>query len=68
MIGADPDAVCATGGDGCTPLAFARDIETAKVLVDRGAPLDARDDDHDSTPAQWLIGERPEVARYSRSR
>ena len=34
------------------------------LLLDRGAPIDARDEDHLSTPAQWLIGESPEVARF----
>ena len=64
MLAADPALIRAKGGDGCTPLHFARDVATAKLLLDRGAALDARDDDHDSTPAQWLIGEAAEVARY----
>jgi hypothetical protein len=45
-------------------LAFARDVETAALLIDRGGQLDPRDDDHKSTPAQWLIGDRPDVTRY----
>ncbi|MFZ0591671.1 MAG: ankyrin repeat domain-containing protein, partial [Bryobacteraceae bacterium] len=57
-------AIHAKGGDGCTPLHFARDIATAQVLLDRGADIDARDDDHDSTPAQWRIGKASEVCRY----
>ncbi len=56
--------VDAKGGDGCTALHFARDVATAKFLVEGGAKLDARDDDHDSTPAQWSIGDAPEVARF----
>lgn len=64
MIGADPDVVHAKGGDGCRPLHFARNLETARLLVEAGAELDARDEDHDSTPAQWLIGDAPDVARY----
>jgi ankyrin repeat protein len=56
--------VDAKGGDGCTPLHFARDVATAKFLVERGAKLDARDEDHDSTPAQWSIGDVPEVVRF----
>ena len=59
----DPSLVAAKGGDGCTPLHFARDCAIAKLLLSRGARVDARDDDHDSTPAQWLIGEAPEIAR-----
>jgi len=64
MLDADPAVIDAKGGDACTPLHFARDIPTAKLLIDRGARLDARDEDHDSTPAQWLIGDAPEVAKY----
>jgi hypothetical protein len=45
-------------------LHFARDIDTAKLLLARGAQLEARDEDHDSTPVQWLIGEAPEVVRF----
>jgi ankyrin repeat protein len=33
-------------------------------LLDHGADIDARDIDHESTPAQWMIGDRPEVAKY----
>jgi hypothetical protein len=60
----DPSLVHAKGGDGCTPLHFARDIETAQLLVDRGADIDARDDDHRSTPAQWRISKAPEVSGF----
>ena len=63
LLDADPSLVHTKGGDGCTPLHFARDVETAKLLLSRGARVDARDDDHDSTPAQWLIGDAPDVVR-----
>jgi hypothetical protein len=64
LLDSDPSLIQAKGGDGCTPLHFARNVLTAKVLFDCGARLDARDDDHDSTPAQWLIGDAPEVSHY----
>jgi ankyrin repeat protein len=64
LLAADPSLIDAKGGDGCTPLHFSRDVETAKLLLERGARVDARDEDHESTPAQWLIGEAPEVARF----
>jgi ankyrin repeat protein len=64
MLRADPALVHAKGGDGCTPLHFARDIETARLLLDNGAAVDARDDDHNSTPAQWRIGTAPDVAQF----
>jgi ankyrin repeat protein len=64
LLDADPLLIEAKGGDGCTPLHFARNIPTARLLVERGATIDARDEDHDSTPAQWLIGDAPEVSQY----
>jgi hypothetical protein len=64
LIAADPSLVHAKGGDGKRPLHFARTIEIARFLLEHGAEIDARDDDHDSTPAQHLIGDRPEVAGF----
>ena len=64
MLEANPSLIDARGGDGCTPLHFARDLPTAEFLVSRGANIDARDEDHDSTPAQWRIGKAPEISRY----
>ena len=64
LVDAQPGFIHAKGGDGCTPLHFSRDVPTAQFLVQRGARLDARDDDHGSTPAQWLIGDVPEVSRW----
>jgi ankyrin repeat protein len=63
LLDADPDLVRAKGGDGCTALHFARNVTTARFLLERGAEIDARDEDHDSTPAQWRIGSAPEVSR-----
>jgi len=59
-----PALVIAPGGDGCHPLHFARTIETAKVLLAHGADIQAKDDDHDSTPAQWRIKDSPELVRF----
>ncbi len=64
FLNADPALIEAKGCDGCRPLHFSRDVPTAQFLVGRGARLDTRDDDHDSTPAQWLIGDTPEVSRW----
>src|SRR5687768_673820 len=63
LIEADPALVHARGGDGQTPLHFAGTVEVAGYLLDRGAEIDARDVDHESTPAQYMAGERQEVAR-----
>lgn len=64
MLDANPDLVHAKGGDGCRPLHFSRTVETARLLLDRGADMEARDDDHESTAAQWRIGDAPEVTRF----
>jgi ankyrin repeat protein len=64
MLSADPSLIDAKGCDGCTPLHFSRNVEIARLLLDHGARVDARDEDHDSTPAQWLIGDAPEVAGF----
>jgi ankyrin repeat protein len=64
LIQADPQLVHARGGDGQTPLHFASTVEIAGYLLDQGADADARDVDHESTPAQYMLRERPEVARY----
>jgi Ankyrin repeat len=60
----DPARVHAKGGDGKRPLHFARTLEIARYLLDHGAEIDALDDDHDSTPAQHLIGDRPDIAGF----
>jgi ankyrin repeat protein len=64
LMEADPNLVHARGGDGKMPLHLARNIEIAKYLLERGADMDARDIDHESTAAQHLIGERMEVVRF----
>jgi ankyrin repeat protein len=64
LIAADGASVHAGGGDGQTPLHFASTVDIAAVLLDRGAEIDARDVDHESTPAQYMIDNRQEVARY----
>ena len=46
----DPALVNAKGGDGKRPLHYARTVEIAEFLLDRGAEIDALDDDHSSTP------------------
>lgn len=64
MLDDQPELVHAKGGDGGRPLHFSRNVEIAGLLLDRGAEIDPRDDDHDSTPAQWRIGDAPEVTRF----
>ena len=64
LITAEPNLVHARGGDGQTPLHFASTVEIARLLLEHGADIDVRDIDHESTPAQWMLRERQEVARY----
>jgi ankyrin repeat protein len=63
LVDADPALVFARGGDGKTALHCARSVEIATYLLDRGADIDARDVDHESTPAQYLVRDAPDVAR-----
>jgi ankyrin repeat protein len=64
LIEGDPSLVHARGGDGQTPLHFASTIEIAGFLLDHGADIDALDIDHVSTPAQYMVRSRPDIARY----
>lgn len=77
LIAADPGAVHSRGGDGQTPLHFASTQEVAELLLENGAEIDARDVDHESTPAQYMLRveqkrhypkDRQDVARYLTSR
>lgn len=68
LIDADQTLINAKGGDGKRPLHYARTVEIAEFLLDRGADIDALDDDHTSTPAQHLIGGNAEVCRFLVSR
>ena len=77
LVAADAAVVRARGGDGQTPLHFASTTEIAEFLLANGADIDARDVDHESTPAQYMLRveqkrhyprDRQEVARYLVSR
>jgi ankyrin repeat protein len=63
LVDDDPTLVLARGGDGKTALHCARTVEIARYLLDRGADIDARDIDHESTAAQYLIRDAPDVVR-----
>src|SRR5581483_11387031 len=77
LIEADPSLVHARGGDGQTPLHFASTVEVAEYLLSKGADINARDVDHESTPAQYMLrveharhypNDRQDVARFLVSR
>ncbi len=66
LVSANPELVHARGGDGQTPLHFASSIEIARYLLEQGADIDARDIDHESTPAQYMLqpsGHGPQAPR-----
>jgi hypothetical protein len=64
LVAADPESVHLRAGDGQTPLHVAPTVAIAEFLLDHGANIDARDVDHESTPAQYLVRSHPDVARY----
>jgi ankyrin repeat protein len=73
LVTADPGVVAARGAHGQTPLHFASTIEIAQYLLEHGAEIDARDLQHESTPAQHMLRvlqgrhyrrDRQDIARY----
>jgi len=71
MLARDPALVNQRGGDGQTPLHFAKSRRVAELLLAAGADIDARDVDHRSTPAEWMLSQfdvpgrsRLDVAQY----
>jgi ankyrin repeat protein len=67
FLAADAGLVHARGGDGQLPLHFASTVEIARLLVNAGAEINARDIDHESTAAQYMVCMRPyrhEIAAY----
>jgi len=58
LIGDDPTRVHERGGDGQTPLHFATSRAVVDLLLAAGADIDARDVDHRSTPAHWMLDQR----------
>jgi ankyrin repeat protein len=63
LVNADGAVVHARGGDGQQPLHEARTVAIADFLLDHGAGIDVRCIDHQSTPAQYALVDRPDVCR-----
>ena len=68
LLDEDPARVHERGGDGQTPLHFARSRAVVDTLLDAGADIDARDVDHRSSPAEWMLDRRRGVGRYELAR
>ncbi len=64
LLDRNAELVHARGGDGQTPLHVAANIDIARELLKRGADIDAIDVDHESTPAQYMLRDRSDVAGY----
>lgn len=62
VLDQDPASVNAPGGDGQRPLHVAKTPEIAELLIERGADLEIRDVDHESTPIQYQVN-NPDVVR-----
>jgi ankyrin repeat protein len=65
MLDKEPARVHERGGDGQTPLHFARSREVVDLLLGHGADPDARDVDHRSAPAQWMLERSRGAGRYA---
>ena len=62
LLDAEPASVNAPGGDGQRPLHVAKTPEIAELLIERGADLEIRDIDHESTAIQYHAN-NPDVIR-----
>jgi len=65
MLAEDSSRVHERGGDGQTPLHFARSREAADLLLAHGADIDALDVDHRSAPAHWMLQGKRGAGRYA---
>src|SRR5512132_1346471 len=68
LIADDPARVHERGGDGQTPLHFARSRAVIDRLLAAGADIDARDVDHRSTAAEWMLDRKRGAGRYDLAR
>jgi ankyrin repeat protein len=68
MIADDPARVHERGGDGQTPLHFATSRAIIDLLLAAGADIDARDVDHRSTAAEWMLNRNRGAGRFDLAR
>lgn len=68
IIARDPTRVNERRGDGQTPLHFATSRAVVDLLLAAGADIDARDVDHRSTAAEWMLASKRGAGRYELAR
>ena len=68
LIADDPARVHERGGDGQTPLHFATSRAVIDLLLAAGADIDARDVDHRSTAAEWMLDQKRGAGRFDLAR
>jgi ankyrin repeat protein len=68
LIAEDPARVHERGGDGQRPLHFARSRAMIDLLLAAGADIDARDVDHRSTAAEWMLDQKRGAGRFELAR
>ena len=68
MIADNPARVHERGGDGQTPLHFATSSAVIDLLLAAGADIDARDVDHRSTAAEWMLDQKRGAGRFELAR
>jgi ankyrin repeat protein len=68
LIADDPARVHERGGDGQMPLHFARSRTVVDLLLAAGADIDARDVDHRSTAAEWMLDQKRGAGRFELAR
>ncbi len=64
LIRENPEVINTTATDGMSPLHFAATPRIAELLLEHGADRNLRDLDHNGTPVQWTLVNRPEVCQY----
>jgi len=64
LLEQDPSLITSPGGDGKHPLHYAQDVEMIDFLVENGADVNARCDDHGSSALQYLVRNRDLVFRF----
>ncbi|HXN77068.1 MAG TPA: ankyrin repeat domain-containing protein [Gemmatimonadaceae bacterium] len=68
MMADDPERVHERGGDGQTPLHFAKSRAVVDLLLGAGADIDARDVDHRATAAHWMLDRKRGAGRFDLAR